>query len=134
MTPDLNIYWVKAPKKLVDAIDALIEVANKNGSKGQVETSKDWQTVEFIYKMFSAVYPYQEKLFLESMKFYRSMERFNKGVSEEAGGASIQHQLEVPQKLYQMMKIIFPNQVWTKKFVKKLAAVLPQLKPNEAGI
>jgi len=116
------------PRHAVEAIDSLIELAKKNKSKDTVKTEKDWQTIEFIYKVFSVIFPLSDLALKKSIKEFRASENPH-GIGRGAGEALIQHQLEIPQPLYTMINTIFANQKWDKKFVKGIAKVLPQLKP-----
>lgn len=132
MDNDLDIEMVPVYRQLSEAIDSIIEVANKNGSKDSVVTSGDWETVIYIFKVWETLYPQQASDFYKSMSFFRSHE--TTGVAKDKGGATIQHQLEVPQQFYLMFKVFFPKQKWDKKFVRGLSSVLPQLKANDTQL
>lgn len=110
---------------MVEYVDKLIEVAKNNGSKGRVQTSLDWKTMEFIYKGWKVLYPKSSQEFESNMKLWR-LRANDWGVSKEKGGAMIQHQLEVPMPLYQLIAAIFTDQTWDKKFVKSFARHFPQ--------
>lgn len=105
---------------LVAFVDALVELAKKNGSKDQVETSFDWNTIDYMFKGWQTLYPNTMKDFLDHMAMWRSQST-KYGVSREKGGAMIQHKMELPRPIHDMMKIIFPKQKWDKKFTEKFA-------------
>lgn len=125
---DLAVDMVPYPKAYVEAIDTLIAFANKQGSNSRVETSADWKTMEFIYKIFSIVWPEDEALFIRSMKEFRAVENKH-GIGKGEDGALIQHSLEVPEKFHALVRVIFPDQKWDTVFCRSLAKALPQLKP-----
>lgn len=115
------------PRITVEVVDRLVEIAKKNGSKDVVQTSKDWDTIAKMYEVFRVFFPKTEAAFVEGIQDFRKRENAH-GIGKE-GGAAVQHQLEVPMPLFQMIETIFPQQKWDKKFVKGIAQVLPQLKP-----
>lgn len=105
---------------LVEFVDKLIELAKKNGSTLRVETSLDWNTIDYMFKGFEILYPTSSKEFYAHMaEWRRQSSRY--GVSKEKGGAMVQHKMEIPMPVHQMMKIIFPLQVWDKKFAERFA-------------
>lgn len=105
---------------LVAFVDALIELAKKNGSTLRVETSLDWQTIDYMFKGWQVLYPKTSTDFLEHMKAWRRSST-DHGISRESGGATVQHKMELPRPIFDMMKIVFPLQVWDKKFSEKFA-------------
>lgn len=131
--PNLDIKMELFPKYVVEAVDSLILYANKNKAYSPiVESPVDWKIIEGIYRLFSIMYPNTEKEFIKSIKHFKTTE-VNKGIAREGEGM-IQHQLEVPQPLYQMINSFFPQQKWDKQFVKEISQVLPQLKTNDAKL
>lgn len=111
-------------------VDTLVEVAKKNGSKDYVQTSQDWETIQYIYKGWTILYPKTSNDFLKAMKEWRL--RNGRGFSKE-GNAMIQHRLEVPSPLFAMVKTIFPKQTWDRKFVAKFISELPAFRATESG-
>lgn len=125
--PKTGLEYVPYETPLVNAIDKLIEIAKKNESKDSIQREKDWETMEWIVKLWSYLYPDHFYQFSKHMKELRSHANMN-GVAKEHGGAMIQHQLEIPQRLYQMIGVVFPYQKFDKKFVAQFASKLPMFK------
>lgn len=122
--PMRGIDMVPFPMPLVDAIDALILFARENGSGGSVQSERDWKTMEKIIEVWGTLYPDHAKIFIQDQKKKWSGLLNDYAASEEKGTTMRQH-IEMPQKLHQMIKIIFPEQVWDKKFLMKFAYKLP---------
>lgn len=128
--PTKGISYVPYETPLVQFIDNLIEYAKKNGSTSQIVTESDWKTLDYIMQGFETLYPELSHTFYENMKEWRKQSTLH-AVAKGEFGARIQHQLEIPQKVYLMIQIIFPNQKWDKKFVKKFASHYKQFKGAE---
>jgi len=128
-----GIEYVPYERYFVDFVDKLIEIANKNGSKDQVETSYDWETIEFIYRGFYIFYPKTAKDFEKHMAKVRLLSN-KTATAREKGGAEIQLQIELPRPLYQMIKTIFDKQQWDKKFIRDFAKHFPQFKGGEGSL
>ena len=124
--PFSGITQVPYETPLVLFVDKLIEVANKNGSKNYIQTSYDWQTLDFIYRGWCILYPEYARPFEKHMQSVH-LHGNKLGISRE-GEAIIQHQLEIPVSLFQMIKTIFPKQTWDKQFVAKFAKHFPQMR------
>lgn len=114
-----GIKFVPYEAPLVMATDKLLEYAKKNGSAECVTSEKDWETLEMIIRLWHTCYPEYAAQFFESMNLVRSHSN-ETGVARE-GEAMIQRQLEIPEKLISMIRVIFPVQKWDKKFVYKFA-------------
>ena len=114
----MDIQQVPYEGFLVQTIDALVKLAKPCGKI--IKTEYDWTVLEQTIRVWQTLYPQESEMFYKSMKkWWANTKRL--GVSKEKGGAMVQHKLEVPQKLYQMIEAIFPNQKWDKKFVEKFA-------------
>lgn len=111
-------------KPLVDAVDSIITLANRNGSKGYIQTSKDWDTVRYIFQVWQALFPDEFKHFSESVEYFREYQESS--VAKE-NTAMLQHKMEIPQHLHQMVKVIFKEQNWDRPFLKKMVETIPEL-------
>lgn len=114
---------------LVGFIDALIDLAKKNGSKERVSTSFDYKTLDFIMKGYEVLYPQESKEFYTYMKEWRRQST-HLGVSRE-GDAILQHKFNLPQKVHDLIRVIFPKQEWNKKFVNNFAKRYGQFAGSE---
>lgn len=125
-----GIEYVPYERYLVRFIDALLNVAKKNGSKSRVETSFDWNTIEFMYKGWRILFPQTAESFEKHMNDVRHHSN-TVGTAKEKGGAEVQYQLELPRPLHDMMKVIFPDQKWDKKFIQSFIKHFPTLRAAE---
>ncbi len=123
---------VPYPRALVEAIDIINEFFRKNGSKhGFVEHDGDWRVIEYCYELFQISYPEDLKIFVETQKKIRQNLKSANGGFTDDGGGEMQHKMNIPQKMYQLINRFYPLQKWDKKFVAKLAQKLPVLKVPE---
>jgi hypothetical protein len=109
---------------IVQFVDKLIELKQKNGRHGYVATEGDWETLEFLYKGWKILYPTAAFDFENDMKKIKKATIKN-GIAKDKGGGIIQHIATVPQELYKMIQIVFPNQTWDHKFVIGLVKHMP---------
>jgi hypothetical protein len=127
--PFSGISYVPYERQYVEFIDALIDFAKKNQSTSQIVSDADWKTMEFIYKGWKTFYPIHATQFEDHMKDVRNHSHIA-GIVKEGEGM-IQYQLEIPEKLYHMIQIIFPNQKWDREFIRKFAQHFPTLRAAE---
>jgi hypothetical protein len=123
--------YVPFEREIVTFTDKLIEIANKNKSQSSVTHESDWKTIEFMYRGFKILYPQSASDFEKEMQSIRNAHqiRGNKGISKERG-AMLQYMMSVPAPLYRMMRVIFSNQVWDRKFVNKWMSHFPQMRAS----
>jgi hypothetical protein len=128
--PKAGIKMIPYEREIVAFIDKLLEVANRNGSKGALQTSLDWNTLDFLYKGWKVLYPEDASTFENHMKQTHTLNYRRDGIAKEKN-AMIQHILEIPSPLYQMIKVIFPDQKWDKRFVRDFAKHFPGMRGYE---
>lgn len=116
---------VPMPRAIVEAVDSINEFFRINGSKqGYVEHNGDWKVIEFCFEVFRVSYPEDLKVFVETQKKIRYNLKHEHGGFEE-GEARMQHMMNIPQKMYQLINKFYPQQRWDKKFATELATKLP---------
>lgn len=113
MHPDTRIVLRAYQKKMVDRIDAIVELAH--GQRELVTSEHDWKIVEELMKFFAAEWPHEWSEFKTSIPDIRSS-RNDKGYSESK---EIMYVGAIPPRLMKMIKAIFPMQQWDKKFTSK---------------
>lgn len=128
-----EIDYVLYEKHYVDYVDSLLKLAKKNESSLYVKSDRDWETINFLYKGWRIFFPVTSKDFEKHMSVHRAVSK-DKGIAKEEGGAIIQHMIEVPRPLYDMIHSIFPMQTWDKKFTAKFSEKLPQFKGSDARL
>lgn len=130
MADNLDIQWVPFPADLVFQVDRIVELAK--GSQGAVQSQGDLKVLREIYELFRKYYPEANKDMEIAVKHFKTYEK-EKGISKE-GSAMIQHQIEVPERLYQLISAVYPNQKWDRKFVRILVQAIPETKATNAKI
>lgn len=113
------------PSRTIKAVDHLVKLAKHTTPKGRVESPNDWRILKETILVWSKYYPEDFTQFTESAKQLKRAHQFNKGIAKGDGEALIQHQLEIPEKLYHMIMSMFPNQNFDKEFVQKFMKELP---------
>lgn len=124
----MGVQDVPYERPIVDFIDALLEYAQKNQSTSKVSDERDWDTLQFILKGFFTLFPKSAADFEQNVAELRANQLRKHAIAKDTHGNSIQHKLKIPKPLYQMIKIIFPDQKWDEKFTNKFARRFPQFK------
>jgi hypothetical protein len=129
-----KIVQIPFERQMVEFVDNLVLIARKNGSSMFVKTSKDWDTIDFIYKGFAVLYPKTAEDFAKHMIVVHNATQFNHGIVKEKNGAMLEHILEIPAPLYKMIDVIFPMQKWDRKFANKFRSHFPLMAGSLKGI
>ena len=124
-----QVEYVIAPREQVMIIDKIVELVKD--SQGVVETSNHWKAISLMFDLFRKEFPAHYDAFVEEIKQYRLATASNKGIIKDDAGDSIQHQMEIPERFFQYVRAIFPDQKWDREFLKKLAQELPIFKVTE---
>lgn len=110
---------------IVAVVDKLMEMAKKRGYPTHVSTEEDWLLVEQIIKMWATLYPEQSEEFWKSQQYKKSIQK-NEFASNKEGEALVRHLVEIPQKLWDLIHAVFPQQkAQDKKFALKFGQRLP---------
>lgn len=120
-----QFYYVEVPRRKVQIIDMLVELAKNSGTT--IETQKDWEIVEKLFEFFKVEFPEDYAYFLQGIAMMKSNYNHGKAFVKEGDGM-VQHQLEIPEKFAELIYAIFPDQKFDKDFVRGLAKTLPILK------
>jgi hypothetical protein len=127
--PIKGIKQVPFETPLVKFVDHIIDERIRLGRPTKITNDNHWSLILFIVNGWYALYPEYASEFIEHMKRVRRTANAL-GVARE-GEAILQHQIEVPQSLFSMIKVAFPEQKWDKKFVLKFARKLPAFKGSD---
>lgn len=122
-----GIEMIPYEKPIVEFVEALLDVAQQNGSKEQIYHEADWKTMEFMYKGWSILYPKSAADFDKEMKKLRSASTRH-AIARDKKGAIMQHKLKVPRPFYQMMQTIWRHQEFDERFVNEFARRFPAFK------
>lgn len=114
-----GIEYVPYETPIVKFVDYIIDKRIEMGRPTSITNERHWDLVSVIIKGWGDLYPEYANPFSDHMKTVRR-HATRLGVSRE-GEAILQHQLEIPQSLYLLIKKAFPDQKWDKKFVSKFA-------------
>jgi hypothetical protein len=122
---NIELGYLKVPTHKLNKVDAIMEL--RKGRPTFVDGDKDWDVIIKLFELWVDEYPEDYETFKDSIALIRSELNNSNAIAKE-GGAMMQHQLEVPEMFHMMVKIVYPDQVWDRKFVKGLALKLPILK------
>lgn len=111
-------------------VNQLTEFIGKNRSPTKmIETSKDWEVADALIKFWKKEQPEEYAFFKRTVAQYRKAYDHNQhGVKEEKGGASIQHLLEVPERLHKIFMSVYPMQRWDRKFIRQFIDRFPEFR------
>ena len=126
VNPDAKLVWKAYERRLVDAVDHIIELAH--GQRDYVQTENDWKVVEELFVFFAKEWPNEYRDFKTAIPDIRSS-RGEGGYSESR---EIKYVGAIPPRFAKMLKAIFPAQQWDKSFVSKFVKRLPIFKVGGA--
>lgn len=129
MTPDidnLEFEYVAMSAAKLAKVEKIIAMAK--GRPTFVDGEKDWEIIWEIFVLWYSEYPEQYDEFQKNMADIRRNLKNSNGMFKEGGSDLWQIQLETPGLLHTMIKAIYPDQKWDKKFVRELAKRVPILK------
>ena len=97
-----------------------------NGSNGRVETNKDWQVVEAVFKVWVLNYKHEFMQAKKDQKMLRNIAKNKYASDEPKGGAVIRHVVNYPTGFTRLMGSIYPEQkLQDKKFIKRFLKIIP---------
>ena len=119
--PELNL---KAEQIKQDSVEVIMKMAD--GSNGRVETHKDWQVVEAIFKIWMLNYKSEFKAAISDQKRLRYVAKNKFASNREKGGALIRHLINYPSGFVKLMHSVYPDQkLHDMKFAKRLLKLIP---------
>jgi hypothetical protein len=113
MEPDTKIVVRSFRRADVEAVDRIVELAH--GYRSTITSNEDWRIVEELIKFFIYKWPDQWTEFKSSLSDIKETRR-DGGYSESK---EIKYVGSLPPKLMGLIKAIFPDQQWDKKFLNK---------------
>lgn len=119
-------HYIQVPKRKLDTVDKIVELAK--GRPTYVDGDKDWEVIWELFVLWYTEYPDQYDAFQRSVAELRRELKNPNGMFREDGSDLWQRQLEIPVTFYSMIKAIYPDQKWDRKFVRGLAMRIPILK------
>jgi len=125
MNPNAQIVLRQYERRLVDAVDHIVEMAH--GERDSITSENDWKVFEELLTFFATEWPHEYMEFKESIPSIRQIK--GEGYSESR---EIKHVGSIPPRLMKLTRAIFPSQVWDKKFVNKLVKRFPLFKVGSA--
>ena len=125
-TPYFDKVYVAISAKKLNKIDKIVELAK--GRPTFVDGDKDWEIIWELFVLWHEAFPENFEEFSRYIAEYRRNLKNKDGMFKSESGELYQAQLEIPEKLFIMIKTIYPDQKWDRKFVSSLARRLPILK------
>jgi len=124
---DLELQYVKVSARKLASVDKIVELAK--GRPTFVDGDKDWEVIWELFVLWYSEYPEQFHDFQESIsQIRREMVNEKNGIFKSETGELWQRQLEIPVTFYNMIKAIYKDQKFDRKFVIGLAKRIPILK------
>jgi len=125
----IDVQYVAVSNRKLQTVERIVELAK--GRPTFVDGDKDWEVIWELFVLWYSEYPEQYDEFQRSIAEIRSNMKDSKGMIREEGADLWQRQLEIPVTFYSMIKAIYPDQKWDRKFVKGLAFRIPILKVTD---
>lgn len=122
----VEFQYVAVSSRKLAQVEKIVELAK--GRPTFVDGDKDWEVIWELFVLWYTEYPDQYDEFQRSIAEIRNSLKDKGGMIKEEGSDLWQRQLEIPVTFYNMIKAIYPNQKWDRKFVKGLAIRIPILK------
>jgi len=122
----VELQYVAVSAKKLATVERIVELAK--GRPTFVDNDKDWEVIWELFVLWYTEYPEQYHEFQRSVAAIRRELKDANGMIKEEGADLWQRQLEIPVTFYNMIKAIYPDQKWDRKFVKGLAFRIPILK------
>lgn len=121
--------YVPFEGEIVAAVDKILELCKQRGYPTEVKSDKDWEIVEFIFKIFATLYPEQYKSFVKNQKWNKNNQKNQFASNSEKGGAQVRHLVEIPMVFYKLIVAAFPRQkINDKKFALEMGKRLPLMR------
>lgn len=124
---NLEMQYVKVSARKLATVDKIVELAK--GRPTFVDGDKDWEVIWELFVLWYSEYPEEFDAFQKSIAEIRSeMKNPTTGTFKTDSGELWQRQLEIPMTFHNMIKAIYRDQKFDRKFVHGLARRIPILK------
>lgn len=125
---DVTEEIIEVSPHIVEAIERIVKKATKVSPNGLVEIEKDWDLVIDIYYYWRTLFPEQYGWFIEEIQDYREAHRDNKGIVDEEDSTKLQFVMQMPEKLWELLKSAFPSLKLDREFRDEFIKRLPEFK------
>ena len=125
MTSLLDLEYLAVGKSDIEAIDYLIKISK--GAKS-VKTASAWGVVAKVFEFWTRRWPNEWNEFASSIKDIKAT-RLRKDGKSKGGG--IKYIGALPLRFERLIKAVFPEQKFDKKFVYKLVKNIEIIKVGE---
>lgn len=115
--PGFDYEMLPIKRSDLDAVDYLMKVAG--GSRSTVETLSDWNVVAKIFEFWTRRWPRDWHNFASNIQDIRATRARKDGYSKEKRKEGVRYLAAVDMRLMKLIKIIFPEQQWDRKFTDK---------------
>jgi hypothetical protein len=122
VNPASQLYWRQFHKEQVEQVDRIVEISR--GNRDFVKTLKDWEIVEELVKFFATSWPNEFEEFKSMIPDIRGTRR-DGGYSESK---EIRYVGAFPVRLGRLIKAVFVEQQFDKKFVNRFVKKFPLFK------
>jgi hypothetical protein len=120
--PDSKIYLRQYEKGIIEDVDKIVEISH--GHRGFVKGNKDWDIVIELFNFWSKRWPNETSDFVDQIERIRETRR-DGGYSDSG---ETRYVGALPPRFMKMIKAIFEEQQFDKKFMDKLVKKMPIFK------
>lgn len=122
----IELQYVTVSNRKLKTVEKIVELAK--GRPTFVDGDKDWEVIWELFILWYTEFPEHYDEFQKSIADIRKNLKNSNGMFKSETGELWQTQLEIPVSFYNMIKAIYPDQKWDRKFVAGLAKRIPILK------
>jgi hypothetical protein len=126
MNDEFDVRYVTVSANKLKSVERIVELAR--GRPNFVDGEKDWEIIWELFTLWYNEYPEQYDAFQKSIAELRRELKNNNGIIKENGTDIWQRQLEVPMTFHSMIRAVYPDQKWDRKFTKEIAKRIPIIK------
>jgi hypothetical protein len=123
---DLGIEYRTFSLAQINKVDRIVAMAKDRPTF--VDGEKDWEIIWELFILFVEEYPEHYNDLQNQVAEYRKNLRNSSGTFKGDNGDLWQVQMEIPMPFHTMIKAIYPDQKFDKKFNRELAKRIPVLK------
>jgi hypothetical protein len=127
--PTTPIVWRQYSKKMVDAVDHIVELSR--GKRETIKTSEDWKILTELVNFWADFWPSEFKEFRSQIIDIRQSRARRDGYSAQKGKGGVRYLAAMPPRLMKLIKSIFPFQQFDRIFMDKLNKNIPIFKVGE---
>jgi len=125
--PEKTLVWRQFKEEDVQAIDKIVELSH--GERTEIKSQKDWEIFTELLGFYQKRWPEEFIQFIETIKEIRSSRKR----SAYSDSKEILYVGSIPLRFMKIIKAIFPDQQFNKKFIWNMVRRFPIFKVTKEG-